>query len=163
MTCTSSITQAVHAHAWYSGQPLIRFNYISTHCSSVSCIKAARQSLEISIARWSRDRSAAAASLSRFDLTCLHNHGWDGSFLFHFQEQTKNLLTWNSMMTIFHKGRGWTAYGYKDRGDCIKGPWIWTSLLCSQGFSGWFSVDWFAVYSAAIVCNVLCKLMYSEP
>lgn len=32
-----------------------------------------------------------------------------------------------------------------------------------QGFSGWFSVDWFAVYSAAIVCNVLCQLVYPEP
>lgn len=27
-----------------------------------------------------------------------------------------------------------------------------------QGFSGWFSVDWFTVYSATIVCNVLCTL-----
>jgi hypothetical protein len=37
------------------------------------------------------------------------------------------------------------------------------SLWCWQGFSGWFSVDWFAVYFAAIVCNVLCQLMYPKP
>lgn len=37
------------------------------------------------------------------------------------------------------------------------------ALQCWQGFSGWFSVDWFAVYSAAIVCNVLCQLMYPKP
>lgn len=41
---SSLIAQAVHARAWDSGHPLIRFNYISTRCSSVSCIKAARQS-----------------------------------------------------------------------------------------------------------------------
>lgn len=48
-----------------------------------------------------------------------------------------------------------------ERGEGRAG--IGMALQHWQGFSGWFSVDWFAVYSAAIVCNVLCQLMYPEP
>lgn len=76
------------------------------------------------------------------------------SFMFgRMNASAKSLLNWTMEISLLWwrwRGRG----GRAGMGIVLQ-DW--------QGFLGWFSVDWFVVYSAAIVCNVLCQLMYSEP
>lgn len=75
------------------------------------------------------------------------------SFMFgRMNASAKSLLNW----TMDFLGCG------EDGGERRKG-WNGDSSAGLAGIFRWFSVDWFVVYSAAIVCNVLCQLMYSEP